>query len=70
MTSDVPFFLGGGKPVYFDGISKYFVNYEGNVYRHEVTNIAINGIQQEMPLANWQFNMQLARGQVATPAGI
>ena len=43
LTSDVPF-LGGGKPVYFDGVSRYYVNWEGLVYRHEVSNLAINGI--------------------------
>lgn len=36
-------------PLYVDGISKYFINWEGNVYRHEVSRIVINGIPQEPP---------------------
>lgn len=31
-------------PLFVDGISKYHINWEGFVYRHEVQNIVINGI--------------------------
>ena len=60
IKSDVPG-MGKGKPLYVDGISRYYVNYNGLVYRHEVSNIAINGLSAEPPYAwNLQFGMQQA----------
>ena len=38
--------LGNNGEIYFDGISKYYLNYEGLVYQHEVTNFSVNGVQQ------------------------
>lgn len=35
---------GLGSPLYIDGNSKYFLNWEGDVYRHEVNRIVVNGI--------------------------
>lgn len=43
--------LGDNGKIFFDGISKYYLNYEGNVYQHEVTNLSVNGKQQEDPIA-------------------
>ena len=56
IISDVPGLGNKGKPLYVDGISRYYLNYEGLVYRHEVSNIAVNGISAEPPYA---FNLQL-----------
>ena len=46
ITSDFGVFQS---PLFVDGISKYHINWEGHVYRHEVTNIVVNGIPQEPP---------------------
>jgi hypothetical protein len=32
-------------PLIVDGISNYHINCEGNVFKHEVTNIIANGIE-------------------------
>lgn len=53
ITSDIPG-LGKGKPLYVDGVSKYYLNYEGLVFRHEISNIAVNGLSTEPPYA---FNL-------------
>ena len=35
--------LNNGRILNIDGISKYFLNWEGSVYRHEVSNLMVNG---------------------------
>ena len=50
LWSDLPVFKS---PLYVSGISRYHVNWEGMVYKHEVSNIAINGVDKEAPYINF-----------------
>lgn len=40
-----------------DGISKYHINWEGKVFRHEVINILVNDVPQTTPYLNY-FDMR------------
>ena len=40
-------------PLYVDGISIYYINWEGKVFRHEVINILVNNVPQNTPFINY-----------------
>ena len=41
--------INNGRVLHIDGISKYFLNWEGFVYRHEVSNLMVNGHKIQPP---------------------
>ena len=68
ITSEYPIFES---PLFVDGISKYHINWEGYVFRHEVSNIVVNGIPQEPPYVrffdlSWVLNPE----RQPIPAGV
>lgn len=60
LKHDVP---GLSNPLIVDGISLYYLNWEGDIFKHEVTNLASNGKQIDLPIfdMNWLVNPVLGK---------